>query len=108
MLALPFAAIAQINRSAKELACESTKDYIANKLFKGEPYKSISYGELKAWNDTRSEICWTISHEFEVTEANSSGFSKATSESKQYSFLFYLDKKMKVLRAESYYHNKGY
>jgi hypothetical protein len=104
-LALPFVAGAQINRSAKELACESTREYLVTKLFRGDAYKPGSYGELKAWNNPRSGIAWTLEHQFEVTETNSSGYQKASEVHKTYKFLFYLDKRMKVLKAESYYHN---
>ena len=59
---------AQINRSAKELACEKVHEYIVTRLFKNMPYKSVSYGELKPYDQVRSETAWTIEHNFEITE----------------------------------------
>jgi hypothetical protein len=101
-LILPLFATAQINRSARELASEQVRDYVTRKLFKDQPYKSVSFGELKAHKENDSEIAWKIEHQFEITAVHK--FSdELPGTSKSYKFLFYLDSKMKVLRAESFF-----
>jgi hypothetical protein len=105
MLVIPCLLNAQINRSAKELASETTKEYVVNKLFRNDVYKPVSFGELKACNDTRSPISWTVEHVFEIKHTNKSGYEKPQELSTTYSFLFYLDKQMKILKAESYFRN---
>lgn len=92
---------AQVNRSANELARETTRDYITNKIFKQQSYRPLSYGEVKPWTDKRSLIAWTLDHSFEITHRQASGFVKAAESRRAYRFLFYLDKQMKVLRAEA-------
>jgi hypothetical protein len=105
MLAIPGFLNAQINRSAKELASERTREYLVNKLFRNDAYKPVSYGELKAWNDTRSPISWTFEHVFEIKHTNKAGFEKPQELTTTYSFLFYLDRQMKILKAESFSRN---
>jgi hypothetical protein len=105
LLMLPaFAADAQINRSAKELAGERIEEYIVTKLFKSKQYKPVSYTELKSYNDKKSSIVWIIAHEFELTEKklNADGTSTAPV---LYKFFFYLNDKMKVVKAEGMYLN---
>lgn len=102
MLLCPILANAQINRSAKELASETIPVYITTKLFQGKPYKSVSYGDIKSCQQNNSGVCWSIEHKFEITEAEKGG-GQTHSGQKLYKFLFYLDKKMNVLRAESFY-----
>ncbi len=101
LLSLSFSVCAQVNRSANELARETTRDYIINKIFKQQGYRSRAYGELKPWTDKRSVISWTLDHSFEITHRQAAGFVKATDSKRAYKFLFYLDKQMKVLRAEA-------
>jgi hypothetical protein len=101
LMALPFYAGAQINRSARELASESTKEYLTTKLFKGKSYSPGSYGEIKAVNDPRSEITWTLDHKFRIGETQK-GWGKEEHLQKWYHFRFYLDSRMNVLKAESY------
>jgi hypothetical protein len=101
LIALPFCAGAQINRSAKELASETTKAYLTDKIFKGKIYSPVSYGEIKPVNDPRSEISWTLDHKFKIEETDT-GWGKEEHLQKSYHFRFYLDSRMKVIRAESY------
>ncbi len=100
LIILPFFSAAQINRSANELACERVKEYVEKKLFKDLPYKAITYGQLKPLTNPESHIAWSIEHKFEIETPVFSG--KKNSVSKQYRFSFYLDKRLKVLRAESF------
>jgi uncharacterized protein YukJ len=105
LLMLPaFAADAQVNRSAKEFAGERIQEYITNKLFKNRQYKPVSYGELKSYTDKNSLVAWIMAHEFEVTEKklNADGTSTVPV---LYKFFFYLDDKMKVVKAEGMYLN---
>ena len=105
LLILPvFAAKAQINRSAKEFAGERIQEYITNKLFKNQQYKAGTYGELKSYTQKNSEIAWIVSHTFEITEKKFYA-GKALPETKSFEFFFYLNDKMKVIRAEACYSN---
>ena len=100
LITLPCVATAQINRSATELACERVKEYIETRLFKDLPYKSVAYGQLKSYNNPQSHIAWIIEHKFQIETHVYN--DKKSSISKEYRFSFYLDKKLKVLKAESY------
>ncbi|HEY6505519.1 MAG TPA: hypothetical protein VIZ28_16205 [Chitinophagaceae bacterium] len=103
LLLLPALADAQINRSAKELAGETIEQYIVNKLFKNKQYKPVSYGEIKPVGDKRSKIAWVIDHQFEITEGGEASFERPAKIQQPYKFLFYMDEKMKVVKAVSYY-----
>lgn len=101
LLILPAFSNAQINRSATELAKENIQEYLVSKMFKNQPYKPVSYSELKSYKGKNPEIIWTIEHKFEIAEAQKVSDKKSTDAREPYSFFFYLDKKLKVLRAES-------
>jgi hypothetical protein len=103
LLIVPFLAGAQINRSAKELASESIREYVQKKLFKHKPYKPGAFGEIKPIGDKSSDVAWTLAHKFEITEGGEDSFERTAKMQKQYKFLFYLDEKMKVMRAETFY-----
>lgn len=100
-LVLPVFAGAQINRSAKELARENIEDYVVHKLFKDQPYQSVYYGELKNHFEKNQRVLWTIEHKFEVTETTITNDRKMEVK-KPYKFIFFLNNKMEVQRAESY------
>ena len=96
----PLLASGQINRSAREFAGDQIQEYITAKLFKGSTYKPVSLGELKPVKEkSNPEIVWMIEHSFEIKEHPVSN-QKAVP--KTYRFQFYLDEKMKILRAETY------
>ena len=101
-MGLPLFSIPQINRSANELAREKVKEYIVTKIFKDLHYQSVSYGELKPQKQDHSEITWFISHQFEITDSQYVA-DKKIAVRKPYFFSFYLDKKLKVLAAQSYF-----
>ena len=101
---LPVFASAQINRSAREFASEQIQEYVTKKLFKEQGYKPGSFGELIARKDPSFETAWTIEHKFEITETRKDADNKAAT-SKAYKFQFYLDDKMRVVRAESFFVN---
>jgi hypothetical protein len=105
LLLLPIISQAQVNRSARQLASETIPDYVTTKLFKGQPYKAVSFGELKSYDEKKTGVSWALEHSFEITESKQEGYKSTPGDSKQYKFLFYLDKKMKVIRAESFYSN---
>jgi len=91
----------QENRSATELAKENIAEYLSRKLFSGKNYLPESFQVLKSFEAPfKTNITWTIGHEFSVTESSVSANEKR--KKSRYGFLFYLDKKMTVLRAESY------
>ena len=99
---LPIFTTAQINRSARELASEQVQEYITQKLFKGHPYKSVSFGQLKEHKERNNdEMAWRLDHKFEIMEADAFSGQK-TAVAKSYLFSFYLDEKMKVVKAETY------
>ncbi len=103
LLVVPIMSSAQINRSAREFASEQVRQYVTTKLFKDAPYKSISFGQIKSFQDKRNiEIAWTIEHTFEITESRKT-FDAKPAVPKEYKFLFFLDDKMKVVRADSYF-----
>ena len=103
-LVLPVVVSAQINRSAREFASEQVRDYVTKKLFKDYQYKPGSFGDIKEYTiRNNANISWTIEHKFEVTKIHKSAELK--DEPKEYKFEFYLDDKMKVVRAESYFIN---
>jgi hypothetical protein len=102
LISFPFYLKAQINRSANELAREKVADYIVTKLFKDLTYQPVSYGELKESKQPQSDINWVIRHNFEIIDSQFVADRKIAVR-KPYSFSFYLDKKLKVLTAESFY-----
>lgn len=101
-LLLPIISAAQVNRSAREYATEKIEEYIHEKLFQQLPYKPISFGELKTYDDRRKEIHWLISHQFEIIEPKIID-GKKDSRAQTYNFYFYLDDKMRVKKAETYF-----
>jgi len=105
LIALPFFSSSQINRSATELAQERVQEYIVTRVFKDQPYKPVSYGELKSYKHDRSEIKWSIEHKFEIEETGVVSDKKVITRKPQW-FWFYLDKKLKVILAESFRKNE--
>ncbi|HKZ67430.1 MAG TPA: hypothetical protein VJ111_13780 [Chitinophagaceae bacterium] len=104
LIAIPFFSSAQVNRSANELARERVREYIVTMVFKDQPYKPVSYGELKSYKRNRSEIEWSIEHKFEIEETQLVSEKKVVVRKPQW-FWFYLDKKLKVILAESFQQN---
>ena|SRR5688572_11944814 len=101
-LCLPFFCGAQVNRSANEVARERVQEYIGAKLFKDLGYRPGDYGELKSQNDRENYIAWSLTHRFEITDSQFVA-DKRIAVRKSYNFSFYLDKKLNVIKAESYY-----
>jgi hypothetical protein len=101
LLIIPAVVNAQFKRSATELAKETIRDYLTGRLFKNSSYQSIHYGQINACKEKDPEVVWSIEHEFEIS-SNQPGANKKDSVQKIYRFIFYFDKKMKVLRAESF------
>ncbi len=100
-LLFPIVTAAQINRSAREFAGEQVQEYVTKKLFKGMPYKPVSFGPIKEHKEKNTEIAWLIEHKFEISEKQSYSGRQASTP-RTYRFYFYLDERMKVLRAETY------
>lgn len=70
-------------------------------IFKAKPYKPIYYGELKQENQHKSEIAWSIQHKFEIIDSQFVS-DKKVAVIKPYNFSFFLDKKLRVIGAESF------
>ena len=100
LLLAPVAGWGQINRSAKELASEHIREYIQTRLFKDMPYKAVSYGEMKTYKQPNTEKAWILEHNFEIIE-NRFQADKKVALVKPYRFFFYMDKRIKVIGAES-------
>ena len=102
LLTLPFFASAQINRSANEVARESIQEYISQKLFKNQAYTAGQYGDLQSQLDRESHVAWSITHQFEIMDSQYVS-NKRIPVRTAYNFSFYLDKKLKVIKAEGYH-----
>ena len=102
LIVIPFFAKGQFNRSANELARENVKEYIVTKLFKDLSYKPVSYSELKSRKQPHIDIAWLMNHKFEIVDSQLVA-DKKIAVRKAYYFSFYLDKKLKVVTAESFY-----
>jgi hypothetical protein len=100
LLAFPLCSMAQINRSPMELAHETIPDYITAKIFKDKNYKPGAYTNLKESKEDFTNVVWSVQHEFGIAETVVVNGKKEERLS-SHRFIFYLDKKMKVIRAES-------
>ncbi|HEU0111948.1 MAG TPA: hypothetical protein VFQ73_13820 [Flavisolibacter sp.] len=101
-LLINISAAAQINRSAHQLAAENIRKYINEKLFAGKLYKEGSFGEIHTHPVIRSDIKWTIDHGFDIVERVKTADKDDSMQFQSYWFVFYLDKKLNVIGAESY------
>jgi len=102
LLAAPLFSAAQINRSANEVAQSATKDYIVNKVFRDKVYNPVWFGQLRERVDKKDGTNWIIEHRFEIAEKQPSSFNNQAATKKEYSFMLFFDKRMKIIRAESY------
>ena len=103
LLAFPFVTSAQISRSANEHARETTREYLTDKLFKGKEYKPGWYGNIQPTGDKRSYVVWKLEHKFVIADSSKSGFEKTDVQKTSYHFQFFLDNRMKVVKAESFF-----
>ena len=101
-VSLPCFCAAQINRSANEVARESVGEYICQKLFKNLGYTAGQYGELHPKNDRETDVAWSITHQFEIMDSQYVS-NKRIAVRTTYNFSFYLDKKLKVIKADGYH-----
>ena len=102
LLAAPFISFAQINRSATEVAQTVTKEYLVNKVFRDKAYNPVWYGPLRERVDKKNGTNWIIEHRFEIGDKQPSSFNNQATPKKAYSFIFFLDKRMNILLAESF------
>ncbi|MFL5811383.1 MAG: hypothetical protein ACJ749_17805 [Flavisolibacter sp.] len=93
----------QINNSAKELAKENTNKYLSNAVFKNRSYKQTSFGELKPFDLRSSDIEWVMDQKVEAEQTRKLSDTSSKTITQEYSFRFYLDHKMEVLKTECYY-----
>jgi len=94
-------AFTQVNHSASLLAHENIQDYLKSKLFKDQPYYPLSFGDLKPDKDNHTETAWIMEHKFQVIEKKDKEGKHSTLDTQEYWFFFSLDKKMRVIKAES-------
>jgi hypothetical protein len=99
-LIFSFSSNAQINRSAKELARENIQEYLNNKIFRDHSYKTVSTGELKPFREADPDILWKMELKFETVEIQKDDKHDAPVRT-TVKFIFLLNKKMEVVRAES-------
>jgi len=102
LFSLPVISKAQINRSANELARENVREYIVTTIFKNLAYIPVSYSELKSNQQPKADIAWSMNHQFEIIDSQFVA-DKKIAVRKPYYFSFFLDKKLKVIAAESFY-----
>jgi hypothetical protein len=102
LIILPSVALAQVSRSAKELASDNIREYITEKLFKGKEYKPVWYGEIKAAESKERKVHGMLVHSFEITETELAD-DQMIPVQKLYRFGFYLGQTMNVLRANGYF-----
>ena len=98
---IPMVSAAQINRSATELSHERIQEYLHDKLFKNKLYKPVSFGDLKFQKQNNSEATSFLVHKFEISSGSQSQEKLPNDSPQVHTFIFYLDDKMKVVRAES-------
>lgn len=99
LVLLPVAVVAQVNRSARELAMENAQEYMTTKLLKGHSYKSVDFGQLKSYTRKDGEKVWLMEHHFETGSNKRAG--QETSAHKTGKVFFYFDERMEIVRADS-------
>ena len=101
LLLLPLFINAQFKRSATELAKENIETYLTKKIFKGRSYQPLSFDELNAVKKNDQDIDWSIIHKFLITESNTKD-EKLIHVQQPFRFIFYFNRKMEVVKAESF------
>jgi hypothetical protein len=101
IMLLPLIAQSQINKSARQFAGERVGEYVSTKLFKDLAYKPLSFGQITERHEKDLDIAWTIEHTFEITDTQFIA-DRRMPVVKSYRFMFYLDRQMRVKRAETY------
>lgn len=99
MLALPLVIIAQPNHSANELARENIMEYLSSKIFRNSHILPVSVSGLESFKSNGAGIVWKLKYDMEVTELNRNR-QDTSAVSKPFSFIFYLDKRLRVLLSE--------
>jgi hypothetical protein len=96
-----FCTNAQINRSTKELATENINNYLSRKIFKKQSFQVLATGNLQSYQLNSPDIVWTMESKLEAVELKRSYQNDSLMLVHQpYKFLFYLDKRLKVVVAE--------
>jgi hypothetical protein len=101
LLLLPALGQAQFKRSATELAKENIEIYLTKKVFQHRLYEPISFEEINAVKKNDQDIEWSIVHTFLITE-NKMKDEKLIPVQQSYKFVFYFNRKMEVVKAESF------
>ena len=103
-LVLAFSAQGQINHSATELAKENVQEYLVKKIFRNKVFRPLEYGSLEPYAHYDPDISWVFEQRCEVTQTVRYP-GKDSTYTLPYKFVFYLDSKLKVFRAESFQGN---
>ena len=107
MCLLPFLSIAQINRSANELAQEGIREYLKSRILKGQSFNSLSFAELKSRKNIEYGVEWTMEIRLQIEETRKISSEKTIVVQQPYQFIFYLNKKLEVVKATSvHYQNE--
>src|SRR5687768_13950521 len=96
LLVIPVMATAQSSRSAAELSRALIGEYLTKKIYKDQPYKAVFFGALEQYKVKHPEIVWVMEHKCEVLEKE-----KDDSAWQPRNFVFYFDKKMKIVQTKS-------
>ena len=100
LLIISFSSNAQINRSAKELARENIQEYLNTKIFRDHAYKPVAQSELKPFREEDPDILWKIEQRVETVEIQRDD-KQVVPVRTTVKFVFFLNKRMEVIRAES-------
>ncbi len=103
LLLLPFVTKAQLNRSATALAHENISEYIHTKIFKRAAYKPVFYGALIPIKEADPNVRWRIEHRFEIAPTQTNPDTTVAAELQLHNFIFYLDKRLEVVKAEAFH-----
>jgi len=98
---LPFLSSAQINKSANILAQEKVQEYLKTKIFKRQSINSLSFAELKSRKNIEYGVEWSVEIKLQIEENRKISSEKTIIVQQPYQFVFYLDKKLQVIKAVS-------
>jgi hypothetical protein len=97
LLLLPIYTFSQVSRSATELTHENIYHYINHKIFPNKTYTPVFFSQLEVASDRNDyKITWKMDHRFQIAE-------KKIAEPKNYRFVFFLGKRMNIIKAEAAY-----
>ncbi len=102
LLFMPIVSGAQVNRSATIFAHAQIQDYLLNKLGINVSTFLIEYGALKPAVSANKEVVWSMDFKYQPDPDRKTADNKSNMPGRLYKMLFYFDRKMKIVKAESY------